>query len=197
MAMPDGRLPISSDWCAPGSMQGVLADSGPLAALFNSRDAHHAAAVEFIRGHGAALRCLTTWGVISEVMYFLDFSAAAQGDFLEWLHAGHQCDLMRIASLSPEELPALAKRMRKYADRPMDLADGSLVWLANKTGVTDIITIDRADVGVYHTASRKAFRNLFRMPARRTLREPRAAYQVATDAANRARASRRRNDKQT
>ena len=43
----------------------------------------------------------------------------------------------------------------------MDLADASLVWLAEKTGVTDIITIDRADFAVYRTSKRKSFKNRF------------------------------------
>jgi len=94
-------------------------------------------------------------------MYFLDYSAAVQGDLLDWLHLGHQQGLIQIAALAPEDLPGLSKLMRKYADRPMDLADASLVWLSNKTGITDIITIDRADFGVYRTAKGKAFRNLF------------------------------------
>jgi len=142
-------------------MLSVLADSGPLAALYNRRDHHHARAVAFFRTHGAQLRCHTTWEVISEVMYFLDFSAAAQGDFLDWLHRGHERGLMSIAALEPNDLPGLSRMMRKYADRPMDLADASLVWLANKSGLTDIITIDRADFAVYRTAKRKAFRNVF------------------------------------
>ena len=139
----------------------VLADSGPLAALYNHKDHHHKRALEFFRAHGAQLRMQTTWEVISEVMYFLDFSAAVQGDFLDWLHLGHQRGLVMIAALEPGELPALATMMRKYADRPMDLADASLVWLANKTDVTDIITVDRADFAVYRTAKRRAFRYLF------------------------------------
>jgi uncharacterized protein len=139
----------------------ALADSGPLAALYNRRDKHHRRALEFFRAHGASLRLLTTWEVVSEVMYFLDFSAAAQGDFLEWLHAGHENGLISIAALEAAELPGLAALIRKYADRPMDLADASLVWLAEKTGVTDIITIDRADFAVYRTSKRKSFRNRF------------------------------------
>jgi predicted nucleic acid-binding protein len=140
----------------------VLADSGPLGALFNRRDRHHARAVDFFRAHGAALRCHTTWEVVTEVVYFLDFSAPAQADFLEWLHAGCGRDLIQIAALDPADLPGIAVMIRKYADRPMDLADASLVLLANKTGLTDIITIDRADFAVYRTNARKAFRNLFR-----------------------------------
>ncbi len=139
----------------------VLADSGPLAALYNRRDKHHARALEFFRSHGAALHLRTTWEVVSEVMYFLNFSAAAQGDFLEWLHAGHERGLIDIAALTPADLPGLAALIRKYSDRPMDLADASLVWLAEKIGITDIISIDRADFAVYRTSKRKAFKNRF------------------------------------
>lgn len=139
----------------------MLADSGPLGALFNRRDRYHGRAAEFFRAHGAALRCHTTWEVVSEVMYFLDFSAEAQGDFLEWLYEAHARGLMTIAALDPGDLPGLSKLVRKYADRPMDLADASLVWLANKTDITDIITLDRADFSVYRTSKRKTFRNVF------------------------------------
>ena len=142
-------------------MQNVIADSGPLGALFNKRDRFHDRAVEFFRVHGAALRCHTTWEVASEVMYFLDFNVDAQGDFLEWLHAGHERGFMTITALDPTDLPGLSKLVRKYADRPMDLADASLVWLANKTDITDIITVDRADFSVYRTNKRKSFRNVF------------------------------------
>ncbi len=142
-------------------MRNVLADSGPLAALFNSRDSYHAKSVSFFREQGGALRLHTTWEVVSEVMYFLDFNAATQGDFLDWLHAGHRASLLTLNALSVDDLPALSKMMRKYADRPMDLADASLVHLANQNGITDIISIDRADFAIYRTAKRKAFHNVF------------------------------------
>jgi predicted nucleic acid-binding protein len=98
-----------------------LLDSGPLAALFNPRDKHHERASAFFKIQGAHLRCHTTWEVISEVMYFLDFSAAVQGDLLDWLYAGNRHGLMTIASLAVDDLPGLSALMRKYADRPMDL----------------------------------------------------------------------------
>jgi predicted nucleic acid-binding protein len=139
----------------------VLADSGPFAALFNARDSYHHQALRYFEKSAPKLRFLTTWEVVSEVMYFLDFSANAQADFLQWLHTCHAKGLMEIAGLTPDDLPGLSTMLRKYADRPMDLADASLVWLANATGVTDIITIDRADFAVYRTAKRKAFKNVF------------------------------------
>lgn len=139
----------------------LLCDSGPLVALFNRADHYHAQALAFFKQHGAHMRLLTSWEVISEVMYFLDFSADAQADLLLWLHEGAVRDQIRIASLQTEDLPGLATMMRKYADRPMDLADASLVWLANSTGVTDIMAVDRVDFAVYRTNKRKAFRNVF------------------------------------
>ena len=153
-------MPRSQKASHPVLLQ-VLADSGPFVALYNSKDRHHHRALDFFRAHGAGLRLHTTWEVISEVMYFLDFSAQVQGDFLDWLYAGHQQGLVSIAALEPAELPGLATLMRKYADRPMDLADASLVWLANKLDITDIITVDRADFAVYRNAKRRAFHNLF------------------------------------
>ena len=94
-------------------------------------------------------------------MDFLNFSAHAPGDFLDWVHLGHHLGLFQIAALEPDDLPALWKLMRKYADRPLDLADAWLVSLANSSGITDIITIDRSDFAVVRTDKRKAFRNLF------------------------------------
>lgn len=139
----------------------VLCDSGPLAALFNSSDSYHSQALGYFKRHGANVRLLTTWEVISEVMYFLDFSAHAQADLLLWLHEGASRDRVRIAALETDDLLGLSAMMRKYADRPMDLADASLMWLANSTGVTDIISVDRADFAVYRTNKRKAFKNVF------------------------------------
>ncbi len=143
------------------ALRDVLCDSGPLAALFNRADSYHAKALAYFKRHGAHVRLLTTWEVVSEVMYFLDFSANAQADLLLWLHEGATRDRVRIASLEIEDLVGLSALMRKYADRPMDLADASLVWLANRVGVTDIVTVDRADFAVYRTNKRKAFRNVF------------------------------------
>jgi uncharacterized protein len=143
------------------SLNNVLCDSGPLAALFNSRDSYHKLALDYFKMYGAQIRLLVTWEVISEVMYFLDFSAHAQSDLLLWLHEGAANDKVRISALNIEDLPGLSTLLLKYSDRPMDLADASLVWLANSTGVTDIITVDRADFSIYRTNKRKAFKNVF------------------------------------
>ena len=51
--------------------------------------------------------------------------------------------------------PRLAEMLRKYADRPMDLADASMVWAAEQTGILRILTADRSDFEIYRTKSGK------------------------------------------
>jgi uncharacterized protein len=47
--------------------------------------------------------------------------------------------------------------MLKYADRPMDFADATLVRVAERERLTSILTVDR-DFEVYRIGGRKAFR---------------------------------------
>ena len=42
----------------------------------------------------------------------------------------------------------------------MDLADASLVWLADRTGATDILTLDKRDFGVYRLSGGQRFHNV-------------------------------------
>ena len=58
--------------------------------------------------------------------------------------------------------------MEKYLDRPMDLADASLVWLAGRSGVRDILTVDAGDFATFRTPQGKSFRDVLaaRRPAR-------------------------------
>ena len=58
--------------------------------------------------------------------------------------------------LNATALATLADWKEKYADLPMDLADASLLWLAQQTGVQGILTIDLKDFSVYRLANGKA-----------------------------------------
>ena len=80
---------------------------------------------------------------------------------------------MTIVELPPSAAQALADRMGKYADLPMDLADASLNWLAENLGVLDVLTLDRRNFGIYRTARGKALRNVLdALPAARGRRRP-------------------------
>ncbi|HEX6833517.1 MAG TPA: hypothetical protein VF132_08285 [Rudaea sp.] len=50
--------------------------------------------------------------------------------------------------------------MRRYADLPMDLADASLVLLAEELDDGRILSTDVRDFGGYRWKTRRPFRNL-------------------------------------
>lgn len=58
---------------------------------------------------------------------------------------------------APEELARMAELMGKFSDRPMDLADASLVALAERTGVSRVFTVDRAHFSTYRIRGREPF----------------------------------------
>ena len=52
----------------------------------------------------------------------------------------------------------LERLMKRYADRAMDFADATLVWLAERESLTTILTIDFDDFETYRIGAKKRFR---------------------------------------
>ena len=95
----------------------------------------------------------TTWPVLTEAEHLV--AAHRSIDVLRIVRAGR---------LKPLEITTGVARiielMEKYADRPMGLADASLVWAAEHTGLSDIVTTDRSDFEIYRTRTGRALRVL-------------------------------------
>ena len=71
------------------------------------------------------LPVLTTWAVLTEAFYFAQKNGRVDP------HWGMLNDkLVSIAPIGDHELPAIQTLMHKYADRPMDFADATLVHVA-------------------------------------------------------------------
>lgn len=51
--------------------------------------------------------------------------------------------ILRILPLETDDYPAMRQLMKKYLDRPMDLADASLVRLAERERISTIFSLDR------------------------------------------------------
>ncbi len=66
---------------------------------------------------------------------------------------------MTIVNLENEHLDRIIQLSKKYSDIPMDLADSSLIVVAELTGINDIISID-ADYYIYRTKRKKVLNNL-------------------------------------
>jgi uncharacterized protein len=135
-------------------MRAVLIDTGRLVALIDKSDEWH----ELCRDTLASLDepLVTVWPVLTEASYFLDDSEAAQATLLEWVEDGS----IRFAHLDRDDVPRIRELMRKYRDLPMDLADASLVRIAERDRIDRIFTIDRRDFEIYRPSRTSRFRIL-------------------------------------
>lgn len=129
----------------------IAVDAGPLVALFNRRDAHHARCVSTLE----AIResCVTTWPALTEAFYLLGASWKAQEALFEMIRR----EAIEIEPLDGD-LHRMQELMKKYADLPMDLADASLVAMCEKRGVRTVFTIDRSDFRLYRPRHIPRFR---------------------------------------
>jgi len=59
-----------------------------------------------------------------------------------------------------QHLSRMVELMRRYANLPMDLADASLVVLAEDLGHGKILTCDRRDFSIYRWNNNNPFENL-------------------------------------
>ena len=128
----------------------VLADTGPLVALFDPDDRDHDRVVQFVKAFSGTMG--TTWTVVTEVTHLLDFSVGKQLEFLGWVERGG----IAVADIETKDLPRIAGLMKKYAAAPMDFADATLVFVADRTGTQQIMTLDD-DFHIYRIRGSKAF----------------------------------------
>jgi len=127
-------------------LNSILIDAGPLIALFDSSERHHRSIKAFLKEH--PYRFISTIAVFTEVSHMLDFSTAAQRDFYEWvMYKG-----VIISDINQNDMPRIMQLTQKYEDLPMDFADATLIVSAEKTGIREIISLDR-DFDIYRFSS--------------------------------------------
>jgi len=134
-------------------VRNILIDAGPLIALFDKDDKFHDIAINFLQKYKGHLH--TTWPVITETAHILGFNSKVQILFLEWLKR----DALNIVNLEKIHLERIIELTDKYSDLPMDLADSSLVVVAEMTGIKEIATID-SDYYVYRLKGNKSLKNV-------------------------------------
>jgi len=132
----------------------ILTDAGPLIAILDQGEEHHRACVQCLAELNGPM--LTSWPAFTEAVYLLGEAGGWIAQDALWILV-EQGDV-EIASLDPENYSRMRALMEKYQDRPMDLADASLVVLAEKRSLRDIFTLDRADFQIYRINRRHSFR---------------------------------------
>lgn len=136
----------------------MLTDAGPLIAIIDADEPDHGACVEAL--NHIPIPLLTTWPAFTEAMYLLARAGGIRAQRALWRLV--QSDRLVVADLSPPVVDRSARLMDQYADRPMDLADATLVALAEEQGHRRIFTLD-VDFQIYRIRGRQRLETI---PAR-------------------------------
>ena len=130
-----------------------LTDTGPLVALINRNDPNHTKCINAIKQLPSE-PLLTTWPCLTEAMYLLHRVRGYQAQAVLWRMRAE--GKLTLHNVSPDEVDRMATLMDKYQDKPMDLADASLVATAEKLGISRIFTLD-SDFHIYRMSDGSAF----------------------------------------
>jgi uncharacterized protein len=130
----------------------TLVDAGPLIALIDAGEPDHELCISTLRS--VQLPLLTTWSAFTEAMYLVGRAGGWVGQRALWQLVLNK-DLA-IAEQSAKSTGRIAKLMERYADRPMDLADATLVTLAEERNLKRVFTLD-ADFSIYRLHGRSRF----------------------------------------
>lgn len=124
----------------------ILMDTGPLVALFDPQDPYHKHCSGLLKTIREPL--ITTISVLTEVFHLL--SPDSQGS--KALRQFIERKALSVWFMDESAVSTALNLMEKYIDRPMDLADASLVVAAQRLGTNRVFTVDRNDFFVYRVA---------------------------------------------
>ena len=130
----------------------ILIDTGPIVAFFDASDNYHSLCLKTLKSIDQPLA--TTWAVLTEAFYLLGFSWKAQDNLWEFITRGG----MDILPLNAKLCARCRTLMRKYRDLPMDLADGTLVAVAEHEKIEKVLTLDHRDFNIYRPDNVKHFK---------------------------------------
>jgi uncharacterized protein len=132
----------------------ALIDTGAILALLDRSDRWHNACVDAFRQLWLPL--LTSEAVPTEVFHLVGDSRTEMEAAWKFVRSG----ALVLGTIEQAELTHLHGLMSRYWDRPMDLADASLVYLAKRESLFVILTVDQADFATYRIEGKRQFRVL-------------------------------------
>ena len=132
----------------------LLIDTGAILAILDRRDRWHEACSVAIRQ--LRLPALTSEAVLAEVFHLLGRTHIDLEVAWNFIRSG----AIELAAIHHSELAQIHALMSRYRDRPMDFADATLVYLAERESLPVILTIDRSDFSTYRFGRRRRFQIL-------------------------------------
>lgn len=122
----------------------TIIDTGPLVALLNRSDRHHAWTVAVLARIAPPL--WTCEAVLTEAAYLTGAGEA----LLEMVATG----VLKIGLELEDQAEAVAKLLHRYGER-MDLADACVVRMAELNRRSQVFTLDRRDFSIYRRNGRE------------------------------------------
>lgn len=134
----------------------VIADTGFFFGLADQNDCWHTRCVAAYKDLSEGL--ITTWPVVTETAYLIGkyLGEPYRQRFLEQAFA----ETFAIYDIGVRHGRRILELSRDYQDLPMDMADASLVILAEHLGHGRILSTDERDFAAYRWKNHQPFENL-------------------------------------
>ncbi|MGH7809290.1 MAG: type II toxin-antitoxin system VapC family toxin [Candidatus Binatia bacterium] len=125
----------------------VVVDTGPIVALLDADDKHHAwVAAQFARLRPPLITCEA---VLTEASFLI----ARVGEDVSAVSALVDRGVVSVRQLFDAESPSITRLVRRYANVPMSLTDACLVRLVELTPHATLFTLD-SDFEIYRQKGR-------------------------------------------
>jgi len=134
-----------------GSVHGLI-DTGAIVAILDRSDEWHGPCVEALGS--LRLPFATTAAVLAELFHMVGDDPKGMASAWAFLRSG----AVALAAVDERDLRAIEVLMKRYADRPMDFADATLVHVAERDSLTTVFTTDYDDFETYRIGKRGRFR---------------------------------------
>jgi predicted nucleic acid-binding protein len=117
----------------------IVVDTGPLVAMANEQDRHHARCVEWFETAPGPL--LLPAPILTEVCYLLERErgAAVEAAFLRSVRD----EIFTLVALTREDLDRMAELVEIYSSLPLGAADASVIAVAERLKLPEVATLDR------------------------------------------------------
>ncbi|MGI0482125.1 type II toxin-antitoxin system VapC family toxin [Geminocystis sp. CENA526] len=142
----------------------IIVDTGFWVALFNDKDDYHKLAQQTLAKYPQET-LITTWTVLTETCHLLlkrsidkNIGVQKQTQLIKLFQQHKQ--RFQLFNLEESHLNRIEKLIEKYQNLPMDLADASLVILAEDLEDGRILSTDKRDFNTYRWKNHEPFTNL-------------------------------------
>ena len=131
----------------------LIADSGAIYALYDSRDRHHSAVADLIAEESETI--ILPMAILAEIDYLLRVRLGNRAvlRFLEGIRIGGYI----LEPLTPQDLIRCVSLIQTYADLNLGIADASVIATAERLSTGRILTVDERHFRAIRSAKGSPF----------------------------------------